>query len=340
MWPVDREGWPQEALKLLWRPAGEDWLPEQQGAAYAPRLETPAYFGSIGWGVLAPRLPDPPSFLAFKNGSLAANHTHLDLNTVSLGYGDEMLLVDLGSRPYPADYFDAKKRYTYYEITTRGHNTVLVGGRGQVLGKQGDAEGGGVGRQTSLRSRASRTKRTRSRRRGPIAMPCCSPTTCYVLVDDLQHATPQTIELRFHTYGLIAGAGQRFTFTGDKAALDVIVASPGTTARVESPDGWIKPVNALSVTRPAATSHTVVTVFHPRATSDTPMVSAQVRETPSGLVVSVGAAPCGSCATRAGSGSSRAAPPGRSADSRVVCRNRRVVVQVGHSSGARCVAAP
>ena len=109
-----------------------------------------------------------------------------------------------------------------------------------------------------------------------------------MVVDELRHTTPQPIELRFHTYGQVAGSGQRFTFTGDKAALDVAVVSPGTTATIESPEGWIKSVKALSVTRPASTSHTVVTVFHPRAAKDTPMVGAEARETSSGLVVSAG----------------------------------------------------
>src|SRR5437588_12590577 len=86
--------------------------------------------------MMTPHQPDPPYFLAFKNGSLAANHTHLDLNHISIGYGDTMLAVELGSRPYPADYF-SPQRYSYYEITTAGHNTVLIGAKGQVPGKQG-----------------------------------------------------------------------------------------------------------------------------------------------------------------------------------------------------------
>jgi hypothetical protein len=74
--PLDREGWPSEALTLIWRPAGEPWLPER-AKTFTPRL-TPTYtFPSIGWGFMAPKQPDPPYFLSFKNGSLGANHTHL-----------------------------------------------------------------------------------------------------------------------------------------------------------------------------------------------------------------------------------------------------------------------
>jgi hypothetical protein len=287
LWPVDREGWPQEALALIWRPAGEAWLPERQPAGYSQRIDSPALFGSIGWGMLASRLPDPPSFLAFKNGSLAANHTHLDLNTVTIGFGDEMLLVDLGSRPYPADYFDAKKRYGYYEITTRGHNTVLVGGRGQALGRAGTLKvadsGAAITALTGIADGAYEVETPRAHRHAVRL-----PGDIYVVVDDLQHASPQPIELRFHTYARIAGAGNRFVFTGDTGSMDVVIASPGVTTRAESPDGWIRPVNVLSVSRAAAAAHTVVTVFHPRPTGSAPMPDAQVRETGAGLVVSAG----------------------------------------------------
>src|SRR3989441_7273442 len=105
---VGRGGWPQEALTLLWRPSGEAWLPEAQ-RDFKPQLDSGYIFSSIGWGMIAPRQPDPPFFLAFKNGSLAANHTHLDLNHISIGYGDTMLAVELGSRPYPADYFSPQR---------------------------------------------------------------------------------------------------------------------------------------------------------------------------------------------------------------------------------------
>src|SRR5207253_10771067 len=102
--PVGAGNWPQEALTLLWRLVGEAWLPEAQ-RDFKPQLDPVFIFPSIGWGMMTPHQPDPPYFLAFKNGSLAANHTHLDLNHISIGYGDTMLAVELGSRPYPADYF-------------------------------------------------------------------------------------------------------------------------------------------------------------------------------------------------------------------------------------------
>src|SRR5262249_28868395 len=92
--PVPAGGWPQEVFGLLWRPVGEAWLPETQ-RDYKPQLDPVYVFSSIGWAMMTRRQPDQPFFLAFKNGSLAANHTHLDLNHISIGYGDTMPAVEL-----------------------------------------------------------------------------------------------------------------------------------------------------------------------------------------------------------------------------------------------------
>src|SRR5437588_6834929 len=117
--------------------------------------------------MMTPHQPDPPYFLAFKNGSLATNHTHFDLNHISIGYGDTMLAVELGSRPYTADYFSAQ-RNSYYEITTAGHNAVLIGGKGQVAGKQGKLlgpfKGDGYEALTGVADGAYEVSTTRVRR--------------------------------------------------------------------------------------------------------------------------------------------------------------------------------
>ena len=158
-------------------------------------------FEGIGWALLAPKQPDPPHFLSFKNGSLAANHTHLDLNHVSVGVGDEMLLIELGNRPYPADYFRADRRYGYYEIGTRGHNTVLVGGRGQVHRRTGRllplVEHRDIRILTGVADDAYE-----------VATPVARRHVCtldggqvYLVIDEIETVDPQPIELRWHTGG-------------------------------------------------------------------------------------------------------------------------------------------
>src|SRR5713101_3648498 len=235
--------WPQEALTLLWRPVGEAWLPEAQ-RDFKPQLDPVYVFPSIGWGMMTPHQPDPPFFLALKNGSLAANHTHLDLNHISVGYGDTMLAVELGSRPYPADYF-SPRRYSYYEITTAGHNTVLIGAKGQVVGQQGKLlgpfKGDGYEALTGVADGAYEVSTTRVRRHAVLI-----DKRFWVLLDEIQTPEPEAAELRFHTYGKVTQPTPRhWVFEQGQAALDVVTPNIEITGGLETPAGWIKPVTVL-----------------------------------------------------------------------------------------------
>lgn len=266
-----KEGWPQETLSLIWRPLGQSWLPEAT-KDYVPSFPPVYAFPDIGWGFMAQSQPDPAYFLAFKNGSLAANHTHLDLNTISVGYGDTMLLVELGSRPYPADYF-GPKRYDYYEQSTAGHNTVLLDGRGQVLKREGKLLGPIKGPDyeelIGVADGAYEVPSTRVRRHVVFV-----DKTDWVIFDEIETPERRPVELRFHTYGsLTPERNGRWTIMQDSAALDVAAWSPEKLAgSIEEPAGWIKPVKVLSLKAKPATSHVIITVLHPRA-ADAPKLT-------------------------------------------------------------------
>jgi hypothetical protein len=276
---VSRDGWPQEALTLIWRPVGEPWLPEEQ-PAFTPRIEPVHAFPSIGWGMMAVSQPDPPAFLAFKNGSLAANHTHLDLNHLSVGVGERMVLRELGSRPYPADYF-GPKRYDYYEISTAGHNTVLVGGRGQVHRREGrllgPAAGQGYAAFTGIADGAYEVATTRARRHVVFV-----DRRYWVLLDEIETPEPQPIELRFHTEGTIARIGDaRWRARDGDAAVDIVAATSDRLAgSVTQPAGWVRPLQLLSLTsRTPSRAHVVATVLVPVGVAPVPdTVSAATSE--------------------------------------------------------------
>jgi hypothetical protein len=282
---LDREGWPEEALTLIWRPAGEAWLPEAK-TTFSPQLLPTYVFGSIGWGFMAPRHPDPPFFLAIKNGSLAANHTHLDLNHVSVGVGDAMLAVELGSRPYPADYF-GPARYSYYEITTAGHNTVLIGGKGQVHGKPGRLLGPITGKQfeavIGVADGAYERDTTRARRHVVFV-----DRRYWVLLDEIETPQPESAELRFHTYGAITPNGpDRWRFDDAGQRLEIAFASEDLPSGVETPAGWTRPVRVLRAkTSQPAREHALVTVIRPHMAADT--VDTHVRHDDRELIVTIG----------------------------------------------------
>lgn len=284
--PNDRDGWPEEALTLIWRPAGEAWLPELH-QPFTPALTPTTVFPSIGWAFMAPRQPDPPFFLALKSGSLAANHTHLDLNHVNVGVGNSMLVPELGSRPYPADYF-GPNRYSYYELTTSGHNTVLVGGKGQSRGKSGSVSeplrGPRFEALTGIADGTYEETTTRARRHLVFV-----DRSYWVILDEIDTPVPETFEVRFHTYSTITErGGARWTYSDGSNALDVAIAQDAS-ASIESPTGWIRPVRVLRLSAPAARSHAFVTVLQPLPAGGTqPARAVRSRQTAETLVITVG----------------------------------------------------
>ncbi len=284
--PVRAGAWPQEVFALLWRPVGESWLPEAL-RDYQPELDSVYVFPSIGWAMMTPHQPDPPYFLAFKNGSLAANHAHLDLNHISVGYGETMLAVELGSRPYPADYFSAR-RHSYYEITTAGHNTVLIGGRGQVPGKQGKLLGPYKDDRyealTGVADGAYEVATTRVRRHAVFV-----DKRFWVLLDDIQTPDPQTAEIRFHTYGQITESSHgHWVFEQGQAALDVVTPNIELTGALETPAGRIRPVTVLSLKASTpAREHTFITVLQPRGKQSPAIGKVTAHQTRQKLIVTI-----------------------------------------------------
>lgn len=284
---ASRDGWPQEALTLIWRPANEPWLPERH-PSFEPGVDPVFAFPSIGWGMMALSQPDPPAFLAFKNGSLGANHTHLDLNHVSVGVGETLVLRELGSRPYPADYFGAR-RYAYYEITTAGHNTVLIGGRGQVHLSEGrlvgPVRGTGFTAFTGIADGAYEVPTLRARRHVVFV-----GGRYWVLLDEIETPDPQGVELRFHTEGAIEQLSEdRWRARDGQAIVDVLAATPAPPAgRVTSPAGWIRPLQVLSLAASPATSHLVATVLAPRMPGSAAPESASAEVSDASLDLRVG----------------------------------------------------
>ena len=275
------EGWPDEALTLAWRAVDEEWLPEAR-ASFLPSIPSTASFPSIGWAMLASEQPDPALFLAFKNGSTGANHSHLDLNHVTVGMGDNMVLIDLGSRPYTADYFSSAARANYYEISTAGHNSVLVGGRGQLFGRNGTLQGPFEGAHytafVGVANGSYQVTTPRARRHVVFV-----DRRYYVLLDEVAPSTPAPIELRFHSYGTIVPwpQGGGWTVTQSNSALDVIPASASLVAgTVESPSGWIRAVKLLRLASPQPVgSLTLATAIVPRTgtSASYPQVSQEER---------------------------------------------------------------
>src|SRR6185437_13853424 len=72
------------------------------------------------------------TFVGFKGGSNAANHAHLDLGSFVLDALGQRWAVDLGPDDYNLPGYFGNKRWTYYRLTTAGHNTLTIDGENQA----------------------------------------------------------------------------------------------------------------------------------------------------------------------------------------------------------------
>jgi hypothetical protein len=181
--------------------------------------------------MMTPHQPDPPYFLALKNGSLAANHTHLDLNHISVAMATRCWLSSWAA-VLTLGIISGRRRYSYYELTTAGHNTVLIGGKGQVRGKQGKLlgpfKGAGYEALTGVADGAYEVAATQSRRHVVFV-----DKRFWILIDEIATPDPEAAELRFHTYGKVTEPTSRhWVFEQGEAALDIV------TPILRSPEGW------------------------------------------------------------------------------------------------------
>ncbi len=71
-------------------------------------------------------------YVGFKGGNNRANHSHLDLGTFVLDARGYRWAVDLGSDNYNLPAYFGTQRWTYYRLTTAGHNTLLINGVNQA----------------------------------------------------------------------------------------------------------------------------------------------------------------------------------------------------------------
>lgn len=70
-------------------------------------------------------------FVGFKAGDNAINHSHLELGSFVLDRNGVRWVVDLGADNYNLPQYFGKLRWTYYRLSTRGQNTILINDENQ-----------------------------------------------------------------------------------------------------------------------------------------------------------------------------------------------------------------
>lgn len=79
------------------------------------------------------------TFVGFKCGPSDVGHSHLDAASFVVESGGEKLIIDSGYWPYAhflGFFDDAKLRWNWDNLTTVGHNCILVDGQGQTWGAE------------------------------------------------------------------------------------------------------------------------------------------------------------------------------------------------------------
>ncbi len=84
------------------------------------------YMGDYGWFV---KRCEKYGFGA-RGGSNGESHNHNDVGSFILSIDNEQVIIDMGSRPYTRQYFEAG-RYNFLETSSRGHNLPIINGEYQ-----------------------------------------------------------------------------------------------------------------------------------------------------------------------------------------------------------------
>ena len=90
------------------------------------------YFKDAAWYI---HNDDMYSFMA-KAGHNDEPHNHNDIGNFCLSHQNHFLLYDLGAGEYTASYFRDETRYSHITNSSFGHSVPLIGGAGQMPGKQ------------------------------------------------------------------------------------------------------------------------------------------------------------------------------------------------------------
>lgn len=70
---------------------------------------------------------DPDAaYIGFKGGDNRANHGHLDIGSFVFDSGGVRWAIDLGSDNYNLPGYFGSKRWSYYRLTNRSHNTLVI----------------------------------------------------------------------------------------------------------------------------------------------------------------------------------------------------------------------
>ena len=239
-------------LDLVWFDPGGD-LPARAG------LPTARLFRGVGVASMRSAWGDPRAvFVAVKGGDNRANHSHLDLGTFVLDADGERWALDLGPDRYGLPgYFDRRgPRYTYYRLSTAGHNTLTLDGANQQRDARAPVVGWHAGGERShavVDLSAAYAGAARSARRGVALV----GGRTVVVQDELDLARALPVRWAMHTRANVEVAGARAVLTQHGRSLTATLVEPAgarfavAAAQPPAPETPADGVRRLEVRLPA-----------------------------------------------------------------------------------------
>ena len=104
------------------------WFPAEPSAGAADVPLDARFRGQAELAIFRSAWHDPRAlFLGFKAGSNAVNHAHLDLGSFVLDADGVRWAQDLGPDDYNLPAYFGAKRWSYYRLNNRSHNTLTPG---------------------------------------------------------------------------------------------------------------------------------------------------------------------------------------------------------------------
>ncbi len=261
---VVTSGYSDAGLGLLFRPL--EWADQP-----APDLHAVKAFNEIGWVAMADDWPVPGLYAALKTGDMAAHHAQLDMNSVQVMVGGELLLHDLGSPEFSNDYLSPERRYEFYEARSSAHNTLIVGGREHRLDAVGsivEAQEAPGYRWAAGEAGAALGEDVQFVRHVVMPVAAGRPGGVLVVLDEVRNVLPEEIVVSWHTAGQIRlnRRGESATIVGTAVRLHVACAAtcrfqPATASRRV---GGRKPDQVLTLTTAPVREAVLVSVFGTR----------------------------------------------------------------------------
>lgn len=213
------------------------WLASAPKPAHAIMPPLDALFRGVNVAFFRSNWNDPDAiYVGFKGGSNGASHAHLDLGSFVLDALGQRWALDLGSDNYNLPgYFSKTKRWTYYRLSTAGHNTLTINHKNQAIAavapivayKSSQDEAYAVANLTSAYGPADQIRRGIGLfHRGRI-----------LLMDEISLHKPCDITWRMHTPAHIELRNRRAILTlGGKTLYAQLLSPPGAKFDVESAD--------------------------------------------------------------------------------------------------------